>query len=215
MRGVLHQLTVRAQPADVEIRSLRGGFEAVAAGMRITDLRLHTANTLVTINGALPGRQQVASLDVQVQPLDMTEIGRLLQNDTFHGALRLALQAEGPADALVMRSQLHLGDGELQVQGQVNTVATPPRYTGTLALRQLDLAAIVGRVALQSDVNLHGRVEAEGLDLNDLRGQITLEIQPSHVGDIVLRPSQSTSKRSRSASRCDSSSWIRRLPNCW
>jgi autotransporter translocation and assembly factor TamB len=190
MRGMLHRLAVHAQPADVEIRALRGGFQALATGTHITDLRLRTANTLLTINGALPGRQQVASLDVQVQPLDLTEIGRLLQNDTLHGELRLVLQAEGPADALMVRSQLWLGDGEVELQGQVDTVATPLRYTGTLALRQLDLAAVVSRAALQSDLNVHGRVEAEGLHLNDLRGQVTLEIQPSHIGDIVLRPSQ-------------------------
>lgn len=189
LRGMVHQFTVQAKPAAVDIRTLRGGFQALAAGVQLDNVRLQTANTLVTANGALPGRRQVASLDIQIQPLDVTEVGRLLGNDTLHGLLRLALHAEGPADALAVQSQIHLGDGQIRLQGQVNTVATPLRYTASLAVQKFDLSAAIAQAALQSNVNLHLQAEGEGVTWRDLRGQVRLEIQPSHVGDIVLRPS--------------------------
>jgi hypothetical protein len=91
VRATLHQLTMHAQPADVEIRTLRGGFQALADGIQVEDVRLQTASTLVTIHGALPGKRQRASLAGHLQPLDVAEIGRLLHNDTLHGELRLTL----------------------------------------------------------------------------------------------------------------------------
>ncbi len=192
IRAELQQLTARATPADVNLQT-KGSFQLRAGVMQIDGLRLQLGHTLLTIAGVLPGSQQSANLELQLQPLDVTEIGRLLQDHALHGQLRFILKAEGPPEALVIHGQLNpIGKGEqasIDLRGEVNTVATPPRYRSTLDIDKLDLAAWVERAALQSDINLHVRVEGEGLSPQELRSQVQMEIRPSHLGNIALRPS--------------------------
>ncbi|MGH8057625.1 MAG: AsmA family protein, partial [Candidatus Entotheonellia bacterium] len=192
MRAQLQELTASMQPADVHLHT-QGAFQALAGVTQIDDLRLQLGHTLLTLTGVLPGSPQPASLALQLHPLDVGEIGRLLQNDALHGQLQLSVTVEGPPDALVIASHLSpIGPAEaasIDVRGEINTLATPPRYRSTLDITKLDLAAWVERAALQSEINLHMRAEGEGLSPAELRSQLQIEIQPSHLGSIALRPS--------------------------
>jgi hypothetical protein len=80
--------------------------------------------------------------------------------------------------------------GALTFSGQFDIASPQPRYQGTLDITQLDLAAVAQRPALQSDLNLHIDLNGSGVSLDDLRGQVRLEILPSHLGNIALNPSR-------------------------
>jgi hypothetical protein len=48
---------------------------------------------------------------------------------------------------------------------------------------------MIRRAMLQSDINLHARAEGAGLSLKTWSGEVQLDVEPSHLGDIALRPS--------------------------
>jgi autotransporter translocation and assembly factor TamB len=190
LRAQLQQLVAHTAPADVDLKTLQGTFQALSGVTQIDDLRLQMGHTVLTAAGILPGSPQPASFGLQVQPLDLTEIGRLVGNDALQDQLHVTLTAEGPPEALVVHSQLNAARGKVELQGEVNTVATPQRYRGALDITHFDLTALLQRATLQSDVNVHLRVTGEGLSARDLRSELQLEIEPSHLGNVVLHPSQ-------------------------
>jgi hypothetical protein len=120
----------------------------------------------------------------------VTEIGRLLHDDTLQGHLQMTLKAEGPPEALEVQTQLRADAGQVALQSRINMAATPIHYDSTLDITRLNLAALVQRTALQSDLNLRLRLEGQGLSPAEMHGKVRLDMAPSHVGTIALRPSQ-------------------------
>jgi autotransporter translocation and assembly factor TamB len=189
-RFQVHQLSVRATPAEVLLQTAQGTLEGNAASVRITDLRLHTAQTLVTADGTLSGGSQPASLTLQLQPFDMAELGRVLQREDMAGRVYLTLTAQGPPEALAVRGQLSAEDSRLDLHGQLNTTATPWRYQSSLELTHVNLATLLHQAPLQSDLNLQAHIEGEGLTPGTWRGEVRLDVQTSHLGSIALYPSR-------------------------
>lgn len=189
LQVALQRLTARALPAEVEVQT-QGTLRGWAGGLHVDDLRLQTAQTLVTLSGALPGGDRVASLALQLQPLDLTEIGRLLQDDAVQGQVRMTLKATGPPEALAVDAQLRTADGRVDLQSQVNLSAVPLRYRATLDVAHLNLAAFVQRAALQSDINLRLRLDGAGISPAEMQGQAQFNLLPSHLGRIVMQPSE-------------------------
>ncbi|MCZ6873895.1 MAG: translocation/assembly module TamB domain-containing protein [bacterium] len=185
----LRRLTARVLPANVEIQTL-GTLRGSPGHWQIDALRMRTGRTLMTLNGVLPGGSRVASLDFQLRPLDVTEIGRLLHNDALQGQVYVTLKAEGPADALVVRAQLNTEGGRIDLQSQLDLTASPLRYRGTLDVAHLNLAALVRRAALQSDINLGLHIDGAGLSPREMRGRVQFDIRSSQIGNIALRPSR-------------------------
>ena len=189
-RFQVHQLSVHATPAEVELHTAQGTIEGDAATVRLLALRLQTAHTLMTADGTLPGGTQPASLALQLQPFDMAELGRLLQREDMTGPLRLTLTATGPPEALTVRSQIRAEGGSLDLHGQLDTRATPWRYSSSLELTHVNLATLLRQAPLQSDLNLQLHIQGEGLTPSTLHGAVRLDVHPSHLGTIALHPSQ-------------------------
>src|SRR5215510_11024056 len=59
-RFQVHQLSVRATPAEVVLQTAQGTLEGDATTVRLTDLRLQTTQTLMTADGSLPGGSEPA-----------------------------------------------------------------------------------------------------------------------------------------------------------
>src|SRR5215470_60348 len=57
-RFQVHQLSVRATPAEVVLQTGQGTLEGNATTLRLLDLRLQTAQTLMTADGTLPDSSQ-------------------------------------------------------------------------------------------------------------------------------------------------------------
>ena len=103
IRTRLHQLTADTSPAQVDIHGLHGAFQWIAGAMRLDGLRLEIGQTLLTADGALPHAQQPADFTLRIDPLDVAEIGRLLQQGALRGQMRLGVSVQGPPEALVAR----------------------------------------------------------------------------------------------------------------
>lgn len=185
----VHSLTGRTTPADVVLHTVQGTIQGDTTAIRIDAFRLQTAQTLVTVDGILPGSHQPASLTLHMQPFDVAELGYLLQRHDLYGLLSLTLTAQGPPEALSVRGQLNTAGGRLDLHGQLDTVATPWRYSTSLALTHVNLATLLHHEPLQSDLNLHLHLEGAGLAPAAWRGAVRLDIQPSAVGSITLQPS--------------------------
>lgn len=106
LRLEVQQGTAQAQPANVALRSMQGSVQAQGGVVRLEAVRLQTTETLLTVDGVLPGVSQAADLSLRSEPLALTEVGRILQQEALQGALYAAVQAEGRRDALRLHGQL-------------------------------------------------------------------------------------------------------------
>src|SRR5262245_51316318 len=189
LRLQVQQLTAHASPANLEIHTLQGALQKFGHVMQLDDVRLQTDQATLVANGVLPGGVQNASLTLHAQSQDVTEIGRLLQNDVLQGPADLVLQAEGPPEAGDIQGQLDSTAERIAVQAHLNTAATPPQYSGTLDVANLNLAALRQQGAWHSDLNLQLRIDGAGLAPQERHGTIQLEIRPSRLREITLHPS--------------------------
>jgi autotransporter translocation and assembly factor TamB len=190
----LQQVTAHTAPAQVDIHTLQGAFQKVAGVMRVDGLRLEMGHTVLTADGILPNAQEPANFALHIDPLDVAEIGRLLQQEVLHGQLRLGVKAEGPPEALVASVELkplsEEAKGAVAVRGEVNMRAMPLRYQAQVDIGHLDLTAFLSKSTWASDLNLQARLEGAGVAPRELASDIRVDIQPSHLGDIRLLPSQ-------------------------
>src|SRR5262249_11363329 len=85
LRAQVQQCTAHASPAEVKILTLQGALQKLKGTMQIDHLRLQTEQTTVLANGVLPGGTQESSVTLQIQPLDLAEIGRLVDNTKLQG----------------------------------------------------------------------------------------------------------------------------------
>ena len=189
LRLRVQQLTAHASPANLEIHALQGALQKLGKVMQLDDVRLQTDQATLVANGVLPGGAQDASLTLHAQSQDLTEIGRLVQNDVLQGPADLVLKAEGPPEAVELHGQLSSTSGHIAIQGHLNAAATPPQYSGTLDVANLNLAALRQQGAWHSDLNLQLRVDGAGASPQEGHGTIQLELRPSRLREIVLHPS--------------------------
>jgi autotransporter translocation and assembly factor TamB len=174
----------------VDLQTVQGGIEVLTDRVQVDDLRLHIGNTQLTAAGVLPWTPQETNFDVRLQPLDVGEVGSLAQIAVLRGRVNVSLKAAGPPEALALRGQIGAQEGRVTLAEEINRVATPVRYRGTLDVAELDLTSVLERAALQSDLDLHARLEGAGLTLSEWRGKVLVEVEPSHLGNIALHRSQ-------------------------
>lgn len=189
LHAEIQQFTADTMPAEVHLRTLQGALHRQGGVTRVEGFRLQTDATLITAHGIVPGSGMPADFTLQVQPLALAEIGRLLHNELLRDPVQLTLTASGPPAALQVQAQLSTPAASLTMQGQVDTAALPPSYQAQLSVSHLDLAPLVGQADLQSDVNFTLNVQGQGLTPRDLRSSLHVDIQPSHLGPLLLRPS--------------------------
>ena len=186
----VHEIAAQTHPAQVMLTGLRGTLHVTAEQIRIDHVQLHTENTQADFSLVLPASPDPVQLSARLRPLDAAEIGRLLADDTLRGQLHLDLQAQGPLADLRLDADLRAEAGLVTVQGQINLDESPQRYRGTLRVHKFNMAALANRKTLRSDLNLVLNVDARGLSPQTLAGRLNVSIQPSHLGDVTLSPSQ-------------------------
>lgn len=114
------QLTTHASPANLEIHALQGALQKLGHVMQLDNVRLQTDQAAFDANGVLPGGVQDASLTLHAQSHDLTEIGRLLQNDVLQGPADLMLKAEGPPETVEIHGQLNATSGHIELSRVVS-----------------------------------------------------------------------------------------------
>ena len=185
----LQQLTAKTMPAEVNLNTLHVALTQTGSDIHIQDLQLDTDTSHVAIQGMLPGGTQPADLAIKIEPFDMADVGRLLADETLTGLLRVQINAEGPPEALKFSGNIRAEGGEVALNGNINMAASSPNYQAVLDITQLDLAALIHRDALKSNLNVHLAVNGSGVEPAALQGEAQVRIQPSTFGDIVLNPS--------------------------
>jgi hypothetical protein len=181
LQAQLQQAAAHIAPANVDLQTLRGGIEVLTDRVQVDDLHLQIGNTQLTAAGVLPWTRQETNFYVHLQPLDVGEVGRLSQVAALRGQMNVSLKAEGPPEALALRGQIDAQKGRVTLQGEIDRVATPVRYRGTLDIVELDLTTAIERAALQSNLDLHARLVGAGLTLSEWRGEVLVEVEPSHL----------------------------------
>ena len=189
LRLQVHEWTMQARPTGLQLRTLQGAVQMLGGRVQIEDVRVQTDQTSLTAHGTLPGGGQEASLLLHAQSQDLTEFGRLIQNDTLKGQADLVVKAQGPPEAVEISSQFSSDVGQVALQSHLNIAATPLHYNGTLEVTNLNLGAFKPQGDLQSDINLQLRVEGSGTAAQERRAALQLELRPSRLRDIVLHPS--------------------------
>jgi autotransporter translocation and assembly factor TamB len=189
LRLQVQQLTAHTSPAKLEIHALQGAWQKLGNVMQLDDVRVQTDQTMLIANGVLPGGAQDASLTLHAQSQDLTEIGRLMQNDVLQGPADLALKAEGPPEVVEIHSQLNSTSGHIALQGHLNAAAIPPQYRGTLNVTDLNLAALRPQGAWHSNLNLQLRIDGAGITPQEWQSTVQLEMRPSRLQEITIYPS--------------------------
>jgi len=185
----LQQLTVKTLPAEVNLNTLQVTLEQIGSDIQIKDFRLDTDHSHIAIHGALPGGTQPANLTVKIEPFEMADVGRLLADDTLTGLLQAQITAAGPPEALTLSGHIGAEGGEVALNGRLNMAATPLAYQGTLDITKLNIATLIHRDSLESDLNVHLAVQGSGLTPPELQGDARVQIKPSTFGEIALNPS--------------------------
>jgi autotransporter translocation and assembly factor TamB len=185
----LQQLTAKTLPAAVNLKTLRVAWQQIGSDIQIKDFQLHTDTSHIAIQGALPGGTQPANLTVRIEPFDMAEVGRLLADNTLSGLLQAQMTAEGPPEALHVSGHISAEGGEVALNGNLNTAAASPAYEAALDITKLNIAALIHRGSLESDLNLHLAMRGSGLSPKQFQGDARVQILPSTFGDITLNPS--------------------------
>lgn len=186
----LKQLTAQTLPAKVDLKTLRGVVRQFGPDIRIDDLRLDTDASHIVINGTLPGGDQPADLTVSIAPFDMADIGRLLADPAVTGHLQAQIMAKGPPEALNVAGNIQAEEGEVIFDSKLNIAATTPQYQAILGITKVNIAALIQRDELVSDLNLHLALEGSGLAPADLQSEARVQVLPSQFGDIALNPSE-------------------------
>lgn len=184
------EITARTHPAQVNVTRLRGTLHLTEKQIRIDQLQLRTENSQADFSLTRPASPRPVQFSAKLHPIDGAEMGRLLADDSLRGQLYLDLQARGPLTGLRLDADVRAEAGQVTLQGQINAAESPYRYRGTLKAHRLNMAALANREALHSDLNMVLDVDATGLSPQTLEGQLSVSIQPSHLGDITLSPSQ-------------------------
>ncbi|ETX09141.1 MAG: hypothetical protein ETSY2_01250 [Candidatus Entotheonella gemina] len=190
----LQQFIAKTLPADVNLNKLQVALEQIGSDIRIRDFQLDTDASHITIKGTLPWgnvaeRTRPADLAISIEPFDMADVGRLLADETLTGLLQARITAEGPPQALNVSGNIRAEGGEVALNGKLNIAADEPDYQATVDITKLNIAALIHREALESDLNVHLTVNGSGIALAELQGEAQVQIKPSTFGDMVLNPS--------------------------
>ena len=212
LRFQVQQLTAHTSPANLEIRALQGALQKLGNVMQLDDVRLQTDQTTLVANGVLPGGAQDASLTLHAQSQDLTEIGRLLQNDVLQGPADLVLKAEGPPEAVEIHSQLSSTSGHIAIQGHLNAAATPPQYSGTLDVTNLNLAALRQQGAWHSDLNCNSALTASAYRHRSGMVRYSSRSAPHACGRLSYTLRTLTLRSKPSRCRCNASTLTPPLP---
>ncbi|MGF1613937.1 MAG: translocation/assembly module TamB domain-containing protein [Gammaproteobacteria bacterium] len=142
-------------------------------------------------NAARPGSEAPSEprLSLTLHPLDVAEIGRILGDSALRGMVVGAITAKQVDDSLAMRGRLVVAEGAMDLEAQLTAKHRPAHYHGSLTIGKLDLAQLVNKPGLQSDVNLRLQITGEGLQPSDRSARLQLTIERSHLGAIAIRPS--------------------------
>ncbi|CAN5820832.1 hypothetical protein BH23GEM3_BH23GEM3_09690 [soil metagenome] len=121
------------------------------------------------------------AVDLRVQPLSLTTVGRFAPAAGLRGSASGELQASGTMGNLDLRMNLQLPDGGLlATRGWLDLASEQPRYDLETRLQTLDLAA-VSEHARQTSLSGNISARGQGTDPARMRAEISADIRGAQV----------------------------------
>ena len=190
LRLDLETLTARTQPAGVNLVQGQGSISVIDGQVRFSDWVLATDTSRLTLSGAFPSDPVDNGPRLELQPLDFTEIGRLLGDERLIGNVTGALQVSGDIPDLHLDGALNLEGGELSLDGRFDLASARKTFEGEVLLANLNPRKLFAMDTLAGDLNARFSFQGAASRLQDLSGTAELDILPSSLGEVDLEPSR-------------------------
>ena len=124
----------------------------------------------------------VVDLDGTVSPLSLSTLGELFPAFRLSGSVGGSFSLRGAMDRLDVAVDLETDAGPLIAGGTINARDLAAGYDITASSDGLDLSRLVAQLPDSSIVAGRATLNGRGLDLESLRGNLTLDAGPSTIG---------------------------------
>jgi autotransporter translocation and assembly factor TamB len=184
-------VSLRGSDPEIALNALSGGVSVRDDTVYVDKLALRTAETSLSIDGAVQNylTKPVLNLQVGSDKVSLSEIARLvpaLKGIRLQPAFELKLA--GPLDRLAVDMNVRSSAG--QITGTVVADALMPQQSvaGQLSVRHLDLAPFLKNPAQRSDITGDAKIDLRGASLSDvdsLHGTLSLNAPRVAAGGLV------------------------------
>jgi translocation-and-assembly-module (TAM) inner membrane subunit TamB-like protein len=173
-------VSFRGSEPAIGLNALSGGVSVRNDTLFVEKLALRTEETSLSVDGAVQNYLTKPVFKVQISS-DKTSIPELARIVPALSGIRLQpafeLKLDGPADHLNVDARVRSSAGEMTGTLLTDVMAPGQSVTGSLSVRHVDLAPILGNRADKSDLTADARVDLraqEFSNINSLRGTMVL-----------------------------------------
>ncbi len=151
----INHLALRTASPRMAVNSVSGAIIRTKDGFEFRNVSLRTAETSMTVTGAITGTGETQQFDVHAtsDKFSLPEIARLvpaLSGIPLQPAFEV--QARGPLSALKVDAEVRSDAGQIDATLQVDAAKPVRRIAGTVTMRGLDLAPLAKNPRLKSDL---------------------------------------------------------------
>jgi translocation and assembly module TamB len=180
----LRDLSLETESPSITVTRLAGSLRVSDSRLQASDVELQTGASHVTLDADVTDMEAAPVVRAQMSaaPLALAEVGLFVPQLHDHPLdARLDLTAEGPLDALAVDFTAETEAGTIAADVVVD--ASGPAYgaRGTVRAAQVDAGALLQDPALASRVTATSTFDLTGTGLEDLTGELALEMRESAV----------------------------------
>src|SRR5436309_29580 len=181
----ISQVSFRGSEPAIALNALSGGIAVHDDAVHIERLALRTAETSVTVDGAVQHYDSapLLNLEVKADKLSLPEIARIVP--ALSGVKlqpQVRVKVDGPLDRLGIDMNVQSPAGTLAGRIVADVQAPGQSVRGDVSVRHLDLAPILNDRRQKSDLTADARVGVRGAalaDVDTLRGSVSLHAAPA------------------------------------
>src|SRR5207247_3692863 len=193
-------VSFRGTEPSIALNALSGGIAVHDDAVHVERLTLRTAETSLSIDGAVQNylTRPFLNLQVNADKLSLPEIARLvpaLAGVKLEPQVRVKL--DGPLDRLGIDMNVQSTAGALAGRMVADIEAPGQSVRGDLSVRHLDLAPLVNDPKQKSDVTADARLDVHGAALSDidtLSGSVSLQTPRGTAAGYTAGPIDATAR---------------------
>jgi translocation and assembly module TamB len=164
------QVSFRGSEPEIALNAFSGGVSVRDDTMYVESLALRTAETSLTIDGAVEQylSTPVFAMQISSDRFSLPELARVVPALAGIGLQpAFELDLNGPLDALAVTMNLRSPAGDLAASVTADVAAPGHSAVGTLTVRQLDMAPILKQPAQKTDISGRLRLDVRAASLSD------------------------------------------------
>jgi translocation and assembly module TamB len=190
----ISHISFRGSEPAIALNALSGGIAVHDDALHIERLALRTAETSVTVDGAVQHYTSTPQLNLEVKAdkISLPEIARLVP--ALSGVKlqpQVRVKVDGPLDQLAIDMNVQSAAGTLAGRIVADVQAPGQSIRGNLTVRRLDLAPILNDPKQRSDISADARIDVHGAALSNidsLRGSVSLRAPRGAAAGYVAGP---------------------------